>query len=92
MAYNAGKPLCLQLRSAHLSLAEKLLYLYSVSIHYHQGYVQRLVPGLTPLPSLRVNNVQLAKMLNCSERSIQNLRSRLRVAGIITREVWHGTR
>lgn len=91
LTYNTGKALHQQLRSAHQALAEKLLYLYSVAIHYHQAYVQPLIPGTTPLPALWVNNVQLAQMLNCSERSIQNLRLRLRTSGIITREVWHGT-
>ena len=51
----------------------------------------QLVPGTTPLPALWTNNVQLAQMLTCSERTVQNLRQRLRRAGIITREVWHGT-
>jgi hypothetical protein len=91
LTYNTGKALHQQLRSAHQALAEKLLYLYSVALHYHQGYVQPLIPGTTPLPALWVNNVQLAQMLNCSERTVQNLRLRLRTAGIITREVWHGT-
>ena len=91
LTYNTGKALHQQLRSAHQALAEKLLYLYSVALHYHQGYVGLLVPGTTPLPALWVNNVQLSQMLNCSERTIQNLRLRLRTAGIITREVWHGT-
>lgn len=91
LTYNTGKALHHQLRSAHQALAEKLLYLYSVALHYHQGYVGLLVPGTTPLPALWVNNVQLSQMLNCSERTIQNLRLRLRTAGIITREVWHGT-
>jgi hypothetical protein len=91
LTYNTGKALHQQLRSAHQALAEKLLYLYSVALHYHQAYVGLLAPGTTPLPTLRVNNVQLAQMLNCSERTVQNLRQRLRTSGIITREVWHGT-
>jgi len=91
LTYNTGKALHQQLRSAHQALAEKLLYLYSVALHYHQGYVQPLIPATTPLPALWVNNVQLSQMLNCSERTVQNLRLRLRTAGIITREVWHGT-
>ena len=91
LTYNTGKALHQQLRSAHQALAEKLLYLYSVALHYHQAYVGLLVPGTTPLPALWVNNVQLSQMLNCSERTVQNLRLRLRTSGIITREVWHGT-
>ncbi|AEE54486.1 hypothetical protein [Haliscomenobacter hydrossis] len=91
LTYNTNRPLAQQLRSAHQALAEKLLYLYSVSIHYHQAYVAQLVPGTTPLPALWTNNVQLSQMLTCSERTVQNLRQRLRNAGIITREVWHGT-
>ncbi|AEE54515.1 hypothetical protein [Haliscomenobacter hydrossis] len=91
LTYNTNRPLAQQLRSAHQALAEKLLYLYSVSIHYHQAYVAQLLPGTIPLPALWTNNVQLAQMLTCSERTVQNLRQRLRSAGIITHEVWHGT-
>ena len=43
------------------------------------------------LPSLRTNNVQLAKLNNCSTRTIHRHINKLLQAGILTKKVWHGT-
>lgn len=88
--YNNGRPLREQLRQAHRDLAEALLFFYSVALKSQQAYVAPLRPGDT-LPVLRANNVQLATKLNCSERTIINLRRRLAAAGLTIWHDWHGT-
>ncbi len=88
--YNAGKDLRFQLRSAHKSLAEYLLFLYGTATAREQAYGGGLQAGEV-LPCLRTNNKQLSDALGCSERTVINLRARLKAAGIITQETFHGT-
>ena len=88
--YNADKPLREHLRQSHRDLAQLLLFYYQVFLDNQQAYVVPLNEGDT-LPLLRCNNVQLAKELKCSERTIINLRRRLAAAGITVFHEWHGT-
>lgn len=88
--YNAGRPLREQIRDSHLTLLSYLMYLYNLAIQSHQVYVGALQEGVT-LPTLFTNNVQLAKRLGTNERTIINRRARLRAAGLIKREVFHGS-
>ena len=43
------------------------------------------------LPSLRTNNVQLAKLCNCSSRTIKRHLTKLEEVGIIISKCWHGS-
>lgn len=88
--YNAGRRLSEQLRANHKTLAEKLLFLFSAMLANEQAYGNGFRPG-APLPLLRTNNVQLCELMGCSERTILNLRGRLKASGLIVREVFHGT-
>lgn len=88
--YNAGKPLGEQLRSGHKKLAEYLLYLYERALAYEQAFGEVLTEG-EKLPMLRTNNRQLCDELGCTDRTIINLRARLKAAGVIKREIFHGT-
>lgn len=88
--YNRERRLGRQLRSAHKHLAGYLLYLYSTAVAREQAYGEGLTEGRA-IPLLRTNNRQLADELGCSDRTIINLRARLKAAGIITREIFHGT-
>lgn len=88
--YNADRPLREQLRSGHKSLAQYLLYLYSLSIAKEQAYGDR-VELYQSLPPLRTNNVQLSKAMGCSERTIINLRERLKQAKVIEKEQFRGS-
>lgn len=88
--YNTDRPLREQLRQAHRDLAEALLVLYSLAIEKHQVYVSPISPGDT-LPCLKSNNVQLSKKMNCSERTVINLRRRLSASGLTVWHDWHGT-
>lgn len=88
--YNADKPLKEQLRANHKALAQYLLFIYSTSIAYEQAYGGG-VAKMSPLPLLRTNNVQLAKAMGCSVRTIINLRARLKAAKVILKEVFHGS-
>jgi len=88
--YNAGRPLREQLRSIHLKLAEYLLYIYGISLYKDQAFGDRLQPG-SPLPPLYTNNVQIANEMEYSERTAINHRARLKLAGIILREQFHGS-
>jgi len=88
--YNAGRKLSEQLRANHKTLAEKLLFLYSAMLAKEQAWGSGFQPG-TPLPLLRTNNAQLRDMLGCSERTIINLRARLKASKLIVCEVFHGS-
>lgn len=88
--YNAGKRLSEQLRANHKTLAEKLLFLYSAMLAREQAYGAGPTPG-APLPLLRTNNAQLCGLMGCSERTIINLRGRLRASKLIQREIFHGS-
>ena len=87
--YNGSKPLGEQLRSAHRKLAEYLLYIYSLRLKRAMSFGE--IQKGSVLPTLRTNNEQLAGEMGCSVRTIQNLRERLKTAGFIQKEVWHGT-
>ncbi|MCB0634460.1 MAG: hypothetical protein KDD15_32225, partial [Lewinella sp.] len=89
-AYNDGRPLRERLRTNHITLALELLELYRKCLWKRQSVGELLLPG-SPLPYLSTNNVQLGQLLRCSERTIQNWRQRLKIAGVITEEIWHGT-
>ncbi|NUO01737.1 MAG: hypothetical protein HUU01_14115 [Saprospiraceae bacterium] len=88
--YNAGRKLGEQLRANHKTLAEKLLFLYSAMLAREQAYGSGPTPG-APLPLLRTNNAQLCEMMGCSERTIINLRARLKASKLITHEIFHGS-
>jgi len=88
--YNADKPLRAQLRPHHKALAQYLLYIYSTAIAKEQAYGSGIAES-SPLPPLRTNNVQLAKAMGCGERTIINLRKRLKAAKVITTELFRGS-
>lgn len=88
--YNAERPLRDQLRSSHKSLAQHLLFLYSAALAREQAYGGG-VELYNSLPRLRTNNVQLSKALGCSERTIINLRARLKEAKVILKERFRGS-
>lgn len=88
--HNTVHPLCTRLRATHVGLAEKLLWLYSCHLNKVQAYGAGIAEG-KPLPPLRTNNVQLAGMMACSERTIHNLIVRLKASGIISRKVFKGS-
>jgi len=78
-AYNHGKPLGQRIRAAHFALLDKLLY-------YYAQHHQRQMAYNHEATGLRTNNSQLAQAVGCSQRSIVNLRARLRAAGLIREE------
>jgi len=88
--YNEGLPLRKQLRASHKALGQYLLFLYSRVVAKEQGYGTGVETG-QPLPALRTNNVQLSKAMGCSERTIINLRERLKEAQIIVSERFRGS-
>ena len=88
--YNVDRPLREQLRSGHKALAQHLLFLYSAAIAREQAYGGG-VEEFVPLPALRTNNVQLSKAMGCGERTIINLRERLKEAKVIVKELFRGS-
>ena len=89
--YNLGQiNLRDRVRQSHRDLAEKLIYYYYKQIRTEQAFGNQLRPG-DKLPSLRTNNRQLCQALKCHENSIINQRKRLKQAGLIQMEVYHGT-
>ncbi|MEL6393357.1 MAG: hypothetical protein AAFR97_11440, partial [Bacteroidota bacterium] len=78
-----------KLRTAHQALLDKLLYYYGKQLASVQSY-GNWDHNSNTLPSLRTNNKQLSKALNCSTRTIINLRRRLKMAGLIAEE-WRGS-
>ena len=89
--YNQNKPLRKQLRACHLTLMQRLLDIHRTVLWKQQSGRRQLIPG-TPLPYLSANNVHLGIKIKCSGRTVQNLRQRLREAGLILDEVWHGSK
>lgn len=90
-AYNADKPLRKRLRPNHIALMYELLEIYQDVLERDLSNGKLSRPG-APLPYISTNNVQLAKSLLCRARTIQNLRHRLKEAGLITEETWHGSK
>ncbi|MEZ4991869.1 MAG: hypothetical protein R2824_15720 [Saprospiraceae bacterium] len=88
--YNTGKRLSEQLRSNHKKLAEYLLHIYRLAIDAENAFGEGIHQN-RPLPLLRTNNQQLAAEMGCTDRTIINLRARLKAAGVIKREIFHGT-
>ncbi|MEM9929470.1 MAG: hypothetical protein AAF840_06610 [Bacteroidota bacterium] len=88
--YNLGRPLGERLRQQHVHLIEHLLELYYLTIQKRRYHGEDVQLG-DMLPSFRTNNVQLAKRMNCAERTVRNLRQRLKAAGIIEAETFHGS-
>ena len=88
--YNQNRPVREQLRANHKALAQYLLFIYSAYLQKEQAYGDKISVDKA-LPLLRTNNVQLSKAIGCSERTVINLRERLRVAGVITKEVFRGS-
>lgn len=84
------RPLGQMLRQQHVHLIEHLVELLQLEISKTRAM------GLGPelgdaLPSIRTNTVQLAKRLNCCERTVRGLRDRLKESRVIEAEKWHGT-
>lgn len=102
-AYNDEKPLREQLRANHLALMSELLNIYRIVVWRAsplaplRGKGERTTVECMhsdrskPLIYLSANNVQLGRRLRCDVRTVQNLRRRLRRAGLIVDEIWHGT-
>lgn len=90
LRHNTVHPLRTRLRAAHVGLVEKLLWLYSSHLNKEQAYGAGIQQG-APLPPLRTNNVQLAGLLACSERTVHNLIERLKRSGIVTNKVFRGS-
>jgi len=87
--YNESKDqLSDQVRQGAAATAKDIIRIYGLFL-VKANSIEEIAPK--NLPSLRTNNVQLAKMGNASPRTIQRHIKRLREAGIITDKVWHGT-
>ena len=89
--YNQNKPLRKQLRACHVALIQRLLDIQR-TVLWTQQSGRSLLPPDMPLPYLSTNNAYLGKKTRCSTRTIQNLRHRLREAGLILDEIWHGSK
>lgn len=87
--FNQGKQYCERLTGSHDILIERMLFIYRASISYQEAYGEGLQKG-QELPSLYTNNIFLSREINRSVNTIINLRRRLKSAGIITAEVFHG--
>ena len=88
-AFNSNKEsLSEQVRQSAAATAKDIIKIYGLFLAKANG-----VENLTSdnLPPLRINNVQLAQMANCSTRTIQRHVKRLQQAGIIVNKVWRGT-
>jgi len=77
-----------KVRLSVVATARELIRLYGASL-VKANRVEKL--DLENLPSLRTNNVQLAKAGHGSGRTIQRHLLKLKKAGIITKKVWHGS-
>ena len=87
--YNSKtEDLSLQIRQSVSATAKELIRLYGSALIKANG-VEKV--DKDNLPSLRTNNVQLAKLSHSSTRTVQRHIQKLMEAGVITRKVWHGS-
>lgn len=78
-----------KLRTEHMNLLRLMIRLYSVQLR--QSDMQLMIqPG--ELPTFKTNSPALAKVLDCSPRTIRNLLTRLISAEVITGKQTHGTK
>ncbi|MCB0632651.1 MAG: hypothetical protein KDD15_23095, partial [Lewinella sp.] len=89
--YNQNKPLRKQLRACHVALLHRLLNIQRIAFLKQQSGSVLLPYGIS-LPYFSTNNMYLGKKARCSARTVQNLRRRLREAGLILDEIWHGSK
>jgi hypothetical protein len=87
--YNAKtKSKTARLRSGTVMTAKELIRIYGISLLKANGSQEIQA---NKLPTLQTNNVQLAKLVKCSTRTIQRHIIKLRQSGIITRKIFHGS-
>lgn len=87
--YNSS--LCVKkerIKSGAVFTAKEIIRIYGISLLKANG-IQAIEER--NLPSLQTNNVQLAKLVKCSSRTIQRHIIKLKQAGIITKKVFHGS-
>ncbi|WP_271769094.1 hypothetical protein [Aquimarina algiphila] len=77
-----------KIRQSMLATAKEVIKIYGVSL-----VKSNKVTPIDPcnLPSLRTNNMQLAKITQASGRTIQRHIDRLLECGILTEKIWHGS-
>src|SRR6185295_15053888 len=87
-AYNDGKPLKEQLRTPHVHLMRLLVSLYAMQLNK----MLRTTINYESLPLLYTNNVQLASLMHCDKRTIQNHLNRLcSGCNFIQEKIFHGS-
>lgn len=77
-----------RLRSSTVMTAKELIRIYGISLLKANGSQEIQA---NKLPTLQTNNVQLAKLVKCSTRTIQRHIIKLRQSGIITGKIFHGS-
>ncbi|WP_459213198.1 hypothetical protein [Aquimarina rhabdastrellae] len=78
-----------KVRAAMVATAQQLLKIYGIALA--KAY-KRNPFSSDALPSLRTNNVQIAKLTHSSTRTAHRHLIRLQEAGIIIKKVWHGSK
>jgi hypothetical protein len=77
-----------RLRTGAVMTAKELIRIYGISLLKANGCQEIQV---NKLPTLQTNNMQLAKLVKCSSRSIQRHIIKLRKAKIIIEKIFHGS-
>lgn len=77
-----------RLRTGAVMTAKELIRIYGISLLKTNGYQEI---DRDNLPTLQTNNLQLAKLVKCSSRTIQRHIIKLRAAGIVTSKIFHGS-
>ena len=78
-----------KVRAAMVATAAQLLKIYGIALA--KAYKRKPFTAEN-LPSLRTNNVQIAKLTHASTRTAHRHLIRLQEAGIITKKIWHGSK
>jgi hypothetical protein len=77
-----------RLRTGAVMTAKELIRIYGISLLKANGCQE---VEASQLPTLQTNNMQLAKLVKCSSRSIQRHIIKLRKAKIIIEKIFHGS-
>ncbi|HKK77054.1 MAG TPA: hypothetical protein VJ953_18390 [Saprospiraceae bacterium] len=79
-----------KIKATHHCLAKEIIRLYKQTFHCWQASCLGAIKGMQ-LPTQKLNNALLGRIMTCTGRTIQNYRKRLQGLGLIAKTHWHGS-
>jgi hypothetical protein len=79
-----------KIKTGPAMLAEKLIQIYRKRFTRWQAS-ELFQVNVDDMPTLSINNMFLAGIMACTDRTVRNYRDRLKKLGFIAKEIWHGS-